>query len=122
MDVYMEVQKAASASRLSPARSDTFWHHAITNPLEFNEWIKREQTAVSDWFIPTLLVTRDEKVAQKFHEHRPDNNLVRLNPRRRDHQLHYQEVITLIIFISFLLQALRPAPAAHFMLHPSLEI
>ena len=32
--------------------------------------------------------------------------------RGRDHQLHYQEVITLIIFISFLLQALRPAPAA----------
>ena len=34
--------------------------------------------------------------------------------RGRDHQLHYQEVITLIIFISFLLQALRPAPAAHY--------
>ena len=35
VDICIEIQKAASASRLSPAHGDSFWHRAITNPIEF---------------------------------------------------------------------------------------
>ena len=41
MDVHKEVRKALMTTRNTPAHTDRFWHHTITNPMEFNEWIRR---------------------------------------------------------------------------------